>query len=411
MALQLQFRHDCQNLGCANTACNLCKLSQRRRCTANFAAKYLAPCDVVEAKCGAQIYVVVQDEASGQLVQGLEDLAILISIIDARKFEAEAAAGCPLDEVLERCELLENKQGQPLLAHGRSGSYTDSKRVLVPMIHGQALLPDLKITDSSEALLTGRAPPFRLSVRAVHRSGEPFEGVAFALSEPFVVATARVKGAAKLEIPHVDDHVSKIDCVGLQTQKKLEDIKAAAIAAGVPDLNLPVNSVVKVGQFRDLVEAAERNKALRETLKQVLRLTKGWDIARDHVRKAVETDVQLRVYHPDGRTEVGLVFKCGSFNVIDINRPIGLMRRKQNPHQANQELVDVIWLPLDTASFPDAVKRMLPQASADWRKDGHQGWALLPLTTNHMPPYSEGGKPASQTSSFTFTIPTLHAMT
>lgn len=38
------------------------------------------------------------------------------------------------------------------------------------------------------------------------------------------------------------------------------------------------------------------------------------------------------------------------------------------------------------------------------RKDGHQGWALLPLTTNHMPPYSEGGKPASQTSSFTFTI-------
>lgn len=190
------------------------------------------------------------------------------------------------------------------------------------MIHGQALLPDLKITDSSEALLTGRAPPFRLSVRAVHRSGEPFEGVAFALSEPFVVspprrlpplgwaarpccrkrvgsrqcalppvgalsvggrgtvqtlhpsattadvrhwhawltiwpsrqgrhavldtprtapawaacspraacsgcpwappqvATARVKGAAKLEIPHVDDHVSKIDCVGLQVRRQ-----------------------------------------------------------------------------------------------------------------------------------------------------------------------------------------------
>lgn len=119
-----------------------------------------------------------------------------ISIIDARKFEAEAAAGNPLDEVLERCELLENKQGQPLLAHGRSGSYTDSKRVLVPMIHGQALLPDLKITDSSEALLTGRAPPFRLAVRAVHRSGEPFEGVAFALSEPFVVRARAAAAAA-----------------------------------------------------------------------------------------------------------------------------------------------------------------------------------------------------------------------
>ena len=52
----------------------------------------------------------------------------------------------------------------------------------------------------------------------MHRSGEPFEGVQYALSEPFVVATARVKGAAKLEIPHVDDHVSKIDCVGLQVR-------------------------------------------------------------------------------------------------------------------------------------------------------------------------------------------------
>lgn len=30
-----------------------------------------------------------------------------------------------------------------------------------------------------------------------------------------------------------------------QTQKKLEDIKAAAVAAGVPDLNLPINTVVK----------------------------------------------------------------------------------------------------------------------------------------------------------------------
>ncbi len=53
----LLFSHDPpgRNLGCANTACNLCKLSQRRRCQSNFAAKYLAPCDVVEAKCGAQV--------------------------------------------------------------------------------------------------------------------------------------------------------------------------------------------------------------------------------------------------------------------------------------------------------------------------------------------------------------------
>ena len=40
-----------------------------------------------------------------------------ISIIDGRKYDAEGDG----EDVLERCELLCNKQGQPLLAHGRSG--------------------------------------------------------------------------------------------------------------------------------------------------------------------------------------------------------------------------------------------------------------------------------------------------
>ena len=131
------------------------------------------------------------------------------------------------------------------------------------------MLPDLKVTDSSEALLTGRAPPFRLLARAVRRGGEPLPGVSPVLSEPFVVATARVKGAAKAEIPHVDDSVSKIEGLGVQTQRKLEDIAGAAAAAGVSNLAVPTNSVLRVGQFRELVELAERNKPLRETLKQV----------------------------------------------------------------------------------------------------------------------------------------------
>eukprot|EP00887_Chlorella_sp_A99_P000045 scaffold16.g45.t1 len=402
------------NLGCANLSCNLCKLSQRRRCEANFAPKYLAPCDVIEAKCGAQIYVVVVDPASGELVStGLDDAFLQISIIDGRRFEHEGER----DDALEECQLLLNKQGQPLLAHGRSGTYTDDKRMLVPMIRGQSILPDPKVTDSSEALLQGRAPPFRLLVRAVRRGGASIPNISHALSEPFVVATARVKGAAKLEIPHVDDHVSKIECVGVQTQKKLEDIRGASTAAGVPDLHIPINSVTKVGQFQDLVEMAESNKALRETLKQVLRLTKGWDVARDHVRRAVETDVQLRVFNPGGRTDVGLVFKCGAFNVVEMHRPVGLMRRRINPDQANQaraaepwgrppalELVDIIWLPLDPAAHPDAVKKLLPQASAAWWTAGHPGWQFLPLTTAHLPKYSDGGQPANLTSSFTFTV-------
>ena len=73
------------------------------------------------------------------------------------------------------------------------------------------------------------------------------------------MATARVKGAAKLEIPHLEDHVSKIECVGVQTQKKLEDIRAAAAAANVPDLHLPMNSVTKgrSGEGCDFLEASD----------------------------------------------------------------------------------------------------------------------------------------------------------
>ena len=88
---------------------------------------------------------------------GLEDTFLELSLVDGRKLELEQER----PEALEACQLLTNKSGQAFLIHGRSGAYTDDMRILVPMISGQAMLPDLKVTESSEALLTGRAPPFR----------------------------------------------------------------------------------------------------------------------------------------------------------------------------------------------------------------------------------------------------------
>ncbi len=52
---------------------------------------------------------------------------------------------------------------------------------------GMALLPDLHVTDSSEAMLSGRKPPFRLLVRAVHADGHRLN-VRHAVSEGFVVS-------------------------------------------------------------------------------------------------------------------------------------------------------------------------------------------------------------------------------
>lgn len=49
-----------------------------------------------------------------------------------------------------------------------------------------AQLPDLHVTDSSEAMLSGRKPPFRLLVRAVASDGRKVN-IRHAVSEGFVV--------------------------------------------------------------------------------------------------------------------------------------------------------------------------------------------------------------------------------
>ena len=51
---------------------------------------------------------------------------------------------------------------------------------------GMAQLPELTVSDSSEAMLSGRKPPFRLLVRAVHDEGRRLS-IRHAVSEGFVV--------------------------------------------------------------------------------------------------------------------------------------------------------------------------------------------------------------------------------
>ena len=394
-----------RHLGCSEPLCTLCIGCQKRRCSGNFGSKYLAPTDVLEAKCGAQIYVVVVDSQTGALIkQGLDDAFLQIMLIDAKAWEA---SGETVDS-LDICAILSNKQGGSLLLHGRSGFLSDDKKVHVPLIHGQSVLPDLKVTDSSEALLSGRAPPFRLVIRAVRRGGVVINGVLPAASEPFVVATSRVKGAVKVEIPHVDDHVSKLECVGIQTQKKLEDIAAAAEAANQPPVRVPQNSITSVGQFLELVLFAEGNKPLLDTLKTILRLTKGWDVAAEHAKKAVTTDTQLRVFYPDLGVDIGLLFKCDKQNALQIHRPVGLIRRNKNKQSSfgkeATEVVEIIWLSTTVSSHPDAVRRLLTPAANAWWTYGHPGWRLIALTTSHIPPYDSGGQPTIASSSFTLPV-------
>lgn len=63
------------------------------------------------------------------------------------------------------------------------------------------------MTTSSEALLAGKAPTFRLLVWAVDGAGQAVSNVTYVVSENFVVATKRVKHAIKSDIPSITDSV------------------------------------------------------------------------------------------------------------------------------------------------------------------------------------------------------------
>lgn len=103
---------------------------------------------------------------------------------------------------------------------------------------GQVSLSDLALTTSSEALLSGKAPTFRLLISAVGPTGEHLPNVIYVVSEPFVVATKRVKHAIKSDIPSIQDSVAKLVHIGKATMDKLVDLKGAAREEGF-DLAIP----------------------------------------------------------------------------------------------------------------------------------------------------------------------------
>lgn len=55
------------------------------------------------------------------------------------------------------------------------------------------------------------------------------------------IATRRTRTAGKVEVPNVEDHVSKLEHMGKETVRKLKDIRMAAEQAGI-DINIHINS-------------------------------------------------------------------------------------------------------------------------------------------------------------------------
>lgn len=90
----------------------------------------------------------------------------------------------------------------------------------------------------------------------------------------FVVATRRTRTAGKVDIPSIDDHVSKLEHMGKETVRKLQDIAAAAQQVGI-EIDIPENCVQRVGDFKALALRAEQDGHLRQRLQHVLKLRCG----------------------------------------------------------------------------------------------------------------------------------------
>ena len=378
--LQLVFRHDCLALGCTDMQCALCQHNPHRRCRVNFDRKYLVQ-DTLRAKCNATIRVELIDRATGQLFEeDIPDLQIEMDILDGNQYDQRFLDGKPESdpEDLASCSLLMNNKNQPLLVSLGGGAInTQSAKVVMSLTRGKANLPDLHVTDSSEALLSGRKPPFRLLVAGVHKGNRKLR-IRHAVSEGFVVATRRTRTAGKVEIPSVDDHISKLEHMGKETVKKLQDLRSAAECAQIT-LSLPdgvPNRIQKVGEFRWLAQAAEQDGHLRQKLQQVLKLSKEkWEEARDHAMKSVVADNRMRAWYSDRHNhEIGLLFTC-RLGSIDLERPVALLHKLGDSGQTSIEATLMAQL---TPDQRELVRTLQQHAVSFWWHPTHPGWSLCP---------------------------------
>jgi len=283
-------------------------------------------------------------------------------------------------EKLEKSMLLSNKRGHALLVPLAG---TDSFRpspVTIPVDNGIATLPDLQITDSSEALLPGRKPPFRIFVEAVmDPSVKDSYRIHPAVSEPIVVATRRTRSSGKADIPYIDDHISKLDHMGKETVRKLADLKVSAKSMGI-SLDLPCLKIETVGDFKSLVLLADMDQSLRNKLQQILKLSKEkWSEAREHAMKAVFPDNRLRIWYPDVRDGCyGILFPC-RLGCTNISKPVGVLSKIGSGDNEKEMVTSIVNL---SPTEQQQLHSFSAQMISSWWRTGHPGWGVYPADTD-----------------------------
>ncbi|GBF93537.1 hypothetical protein Rsub_06257 [Raphidocelis subcapitata] len=408
--LRLVLRHDCQSSGCGDPGCALCQYNPSRICKRNLKQKYLID-DHLRAKCGAALRIEVVDE-SGQCVgDAMPELQLEIQVLNGEKYRELCPDNMLLSTMQLRSCVLAPQQKKPLLKREGGLNVTDDGRILLVPEHGHAPLSDLQCTTSSEALLAGKAPTFRLLVWAIDGNGNHLPGVTYVVSESFVVATKRVKHAIKSDIPGISDHVSKLVHIGKATVDKLTDLRQAAREEDM-EVDLPDDlvRVERVGQFQQLLELTEASQELKHKVRHLLKLSpEKWEEVAVHAATAVVPDFRPRVWWcPSVRG--GLLFACRN-GAIAMEQPIAYVGRGS----AEAEDAVVPLHQLDPATF-GLLPKLKQQALQEWFAPGHSGWAVYwrdasdPLAQQMAPPPAGAPPPALPLAALGMPPPEMRAI-
>ncbi|KAK9825886.1 hypothetical protein WJX81_001066 [Elliptochloris bilobata] len=381
---ELCFVHDCRNHGCNSGSCVLCKHNPNKRCMGNFAKKYWVG-DKLLAKCEGGILIECIDVITGERVtEDLGEMRVEAAVMDGNKFNTRCReAGEQRLEILDECEVLLNQKGEPLLVAGSANNDAENPQVVLKFGAGSATisLRDMKVTESSESVLAGtKRPPFRLVVRAVSASGMRLP-VRPAVSEEFVVVTKRTKNLKKQEIPSLDDPISKLNHIGKETVKKLNELKAAADESSV-DLPIPATlwRVTKVREFQQLARLSEADGHLQQRLKQLLKLSKEkWDAACEHAKTAVQVDNRMRAWYQKDMA-LGLLYSC-TLGHVRPDCPLALI---QNRRADGADFMEVVPCEHQMPGQREQVARVCEAAVQCWWEDSHPGWMIFTLGNQHF---------------------------
>ena len=193
--------------------------------------------------------------------------------------------------------------------------------------------------------------------------------VAPVVTEPFLVATRRMKQALKRDTPCTADEISRLHHVGRATAEKLRNLAAAAAAEGV-DLRLPPSlaRVERVGQFAALAALAAESPGTRVRLLQLLKLSAAsWAEAAAHAASAVPPDGRRRLFAcAAGGARLGLLFEARMGALLADNGPTAVVYADGSEVPAR--CVDARLAPL--------LPGLRAQALAAWRLPGHPGWGV-----------------------------------